>query len=65
MKVAGRLTPSKAVYFYPAQMRQVLINLLRNAVEASEGRPDIQVRIQDSEDGWDLCAGLGPGQGYG
>ena len=64
LQVVGRL-PSRRAYFDPAQMRQVLINLLRNAAEASEGEPEIQVRIKDTEDGGTFVQVLGSRQGYG
>jgi nitrogen fixation/metabolism regulation signal transduction histidine kinase len=37
--------PSRPGYFDPSQLQQVLINLLKNATEASDGEPDITVRI--------------------
>jgi len=62
VQVVGRL-PSRPGYFDPAQMRQVLINLLRNATEATEGEPQIQVRIKDTEDGGTFVQVLDRGQG--
>ena len=62
VQVVGRL-PSRPGYFDPAQMRQVLINLLRNATEASDGEPQIQVRIKDTEDGGTFVQVLDRGQG--
>jgi two-component system nitrogen regulation sensor histidine kinase NtrY len=62
LQVAGRL-PARAGFFDPAQMRQVLINLLRNAAEASEGPPEIRVRIKDTEDGGTFLQVLDRGKG--
>lgn len=64
MQIVGRL-PARPGLFDPSQMRQVLINLLRNAVEASEGTPDIQVRIKDSDDGGTFLQVLDRGKGMG
>lgn len=50
LSVAGHL-PSEAGYFDPAQMRQVLDNLLKNAEEASDGEPAIVLRVQSTPDG--------------
>jgi nitrogen fixation/metabolism regulation signal transduction histidine kinase len=43
--------PQAAAYFDPSQLQQVLINLLKNAVEASDGAPQIAVRIDCLPDG--------------
>lgn len=37
--------PTRLGWFDPAQIRQVLINLFKNAVEAAEGAPDISLRV--------------------
>ncbi|MDX1642851.1 MAG: ATP-binding protein [Thermoanaerobaculia bacterium] len=37
--------PRRPGWFDPAQMRQVLINLFKNAVEASDGEPRIELRV--------------------
>ncbi len=62
VQVVGRL-PSRRGLFDPAQMRQVLLNLLRNAAEASADEPQIQVRIKDTEDGGTFVQVLDRGQG--
>ena len=43
--------PSTPGWFDPVQLEQVLINLLKNAVEASAGRPEIEVAIQRLPEG--------------
>jgi two-component system nitrogen regulation sensor histidine kinase NtrY len=43
--------PATPGFFDAAQLQQVLINLLKNAVEASEGEPEIAVRIDRLPDG--------------
>ncbi len=43
--LAGDL-PSAPGHFDPAQLQQALINLLKNAVEASDGSPEITLRIE-------------------
>ena len=37
--------PAAPGYFDPSQLQQVLINLLKNAVEASDRKPEISVRV--------------------
>ncbi len=44
-------TPAKAGWFDPAQVEQVLINLLKNAAEATNGEPDIEVKVVTLDDG--------------
>jgi signal transduction histidine kinase len=43
--------PSRPGWFDPAQMRQVLINLFKNSVEASDGRPRIILRVDTDPEG--------------
>ena len=43
--------PRRPGWFDPAQMRQVLINLFKNAVEASDGEPRIELRIDRGVEG--------------
>jgi len=43
--------PSTPGWFDPAQLQQVLINLLKNAAEASDGEPEIAVRVDHTPDG--------------
>jgi len=43
--------PQGRAYLDPAQIQQVLINLLKNACEASEGAPTVSVRIARTADG--------------
>ena len=47
-ELASGLPP---VLFDPAQLKQVLVNLLKNAAEASEGSPEIVVRVIETADG--------------
>lgn len=47
VRVVGRL-PDKAGCFDRSQMEQLLLNLFKNAVEASEGDPDIEVRVRQA-----------------
>ncbi len=60
--VAGRV-PVRPGVFDPAQMRQVMINLLRNAAEASEPGSEIRLRIKDAEEGGTFLQVLDRGQG--
>jgi len=50
-------------WFDPSQLQQVMINLLKNAVEASEGAPEIQVRVSPSPDGGTLIQVADRGHG--
>jgi nitrogen fixation/metabolism regulation signal transduction histidine kinase len=43
--------PSSPGRFDPSQLQQVMINLLKNAVEASDGLPEISLRIDRLPDG--------------
>jgi signal transduction histidine kinase len=43
--------PQGHAHLDPAQIQQVLINLLKNACEASEGEPSVSVRIARTADG--------------
>jgi nitrogen fixation/metabolism regulation signal transduction histidine kinase len=49
-RISGEL-PRVPASFDPSQMQQVLINLLKNAVEASNGDPDIAVAVDRLPDG--------------
>ena len=52
------------VWVAPVQIEQVLMNLLRNAVEALEGRSDARIQLQVDRDGRDLVITVrdnGPG----
>ena len=62
MQVVGRL-PTRRGFFDPSQMRQVLINLLKNAAEASAAQPEIRVRIKDTEDSGTFLQVLDRGKG--
>jgi len=55
--------PVSAGYFDPSQMQQVLINLLKNAVEASDEEPEISLRIDRLPDGKTLFQVLDRGRG--
>jgi signal transduction histidine kinase len=46
LTIVGRL-PATPGYFDPAQMRQALVNLLKNAVESSIDSPRISLRVKD------------------
>lgn len=50
LEIVGSL-PSAKGWFDPAQMRQVVQNLLKNAVEAGFGDTPVKVRVQDTRDG--------------
>lgn len=50
LEIEGTL-PSRTAWVDPAQVRQLLVNLLKNAVEASEGSPEITLRIDETADG--------------
>ena len=43
--------PTSPGYFDPAQIQQALINLIKNASEASAGEPEITMRIDRLQDG--------------
>jgi signal transduction histidine kinase len=61
--------PASPGWFDPAQLRQVLVNLFKNAVEASEGdgRPagdvEVKLRVESAPDGgtWIQVSDRGPG----
>lgn len=55
--------PSQRGYFDPAQMRRVLINLLRNADEASEEPGSVELRIKDTGEGGTFLQVLDRGKG--
>jgi two-component system, NtrC family, nitrogen regulation sensor histidine kinase NtrY len=44
--------PSKPAQFDPAQVEQVLINLIKNAMEAGAATTTIEVRVAEQMDGW-------------
>lgn len=62
IEIIGRL-PLQHGYFDPAQMRRVLINLLRNADEATEQRGLVDVRIKDTGEGGTFLQVLDRGKG--
>jgi signal transduction histidine kinase len=47
--------PEAPGYFDPAQLEQVLLNLLKNAVEAGSAAGAVHVQVQPSEGGWRVC----------
>jgi nitrogen fixation/metabolism regulation signal transduction histidine kinase len=55
--------PAAPGYFDPSQLEQVLINLLKNATEASDGEPAITVRIDRLPDGAVLVRVMDRGRG--
>jgi nitrogen fixation/metabolism regulation signal transduction histidine kinase len=56
--------PAKQGWFDPAQIEQVLINLLKNAAEASEAEPDIEVKVVTLDDGTTEIDVLDRGPGF-
>jgi two-component system nitrogen regulation sensor histidine kinase NtrY len=56
-------TPTAPAFFDPSQLQQVLINLLKNAVEASDGAPQIAVRVDRLPDGGSRVQVLDRGRG--
>ena len=63
-RIAGEL-PRVPASFDPSQMQQVLINLLKNAVEASNGDPDIAVAVDRLPDGRFRVRVMDRGRGMG
>ena len=61
-RILGAL-PSRAGFFDPAQMGQVLLILVKNAAEASNGSPEIDIRIQSTDDGGSFIQVLDRGTG--
>jgi nitrogen fixation/metabolism regulation signal transduction histidine kinase len=55
--------PGTTGYFDPSQLQQVLINLLKNAVEASDGEAEISLRIDRAPDGRTRVQVLDRGRG--
>jgi nitrogen fixation/metabolism regulation signal transduction histidine kinase len=49
-EIDGALPPSPG-YFDPAQMQQVLINLIKNAAEAGSAHDATRVQVRDASDG--------------
>jgi signal transduction histidine kinase len=49
LRVSGRI-PARPGWFDPAQMQQVVINLIKNAEEASDGEPEISLRVDSTPD---------------
>ena len=62
IEIIGSL-PLQRGYVDPAQMRRVLINLLRNADEATEKPGPIDVRIKDTGEGGTFLQVLDRGKG--
>jgi nitrogen fixation/metabolism regulation signal transduction histidine kinase len=58
-----RRLPSKPVDVDRAQFRQLLINLLKNAAEASDGEPEVAVRVVETADGGACLQVLDRGRG--
>jgi two-component system nitrogen regulation sensor histidine kinase NtrY len=56
--------PARPGWFDPAQLEQVLINLLKNAAEASETEPEIEVRVAIQGDGTTEIDVLDRGPGF-
>ena len=50
-------------YFDPAQIQQVMVNLFKNAVEASSDPPEITVRIDSTRGGGTFVQVLDRGRG--
>ena len=50
LEIAGHL-PTEPGYFDPAQMRQVVQNLIKNAVEAGLGESPIRLRVKATSEG--------------
>jgi signal transduction histidine kinase len=50
LELIGSL-PNEPGHFDPAQMRQVVINLLKNAYEASGARPRVSLRVDSTAEG--------------
>jgi two-component system, NtrC family, nitrogen regulation sensor histidine kinase NtrY len=46
--------PSQPALFDPAQVEQVLINLIKNAVEAGAAPDSIEVRVAEQAGGWSI-----------
>ena len=61
-RILGRL-PSRPGYFDRGQMTRVLLNLVKNASEASNGKPEIDIRIQSTDDGASFLQVLDRGTG--
>ena len=55
--------PAEEGLFDPAHMQQVLTNLLKNAVEASDGRAEVAVRVAPASDGGTFIQVLDRGRG--
>jgi nitrogen fixation/metabolism regulation signal transduction histidine kinase len=58
-----RPLPTEPGWFDAAQLEQVVINLLKNAVEASDGEPQVVVRVERAPDGSTLLRVLDRGRG--
>ncbi len=55
--------PAQDGHFDPAHMQQVLTNLLKNAVEASDGLAEVAVRVAPASDGGTVIQVLDRGRG--
>ncbi|MGB3565387.1 MAG: ATP-binding protein [Thermoanaerobaculia bacterium] len=62
VRIIGRL-PADPAFLDPAQMQQVLLNLVKNAVEASNGDPDIAMRIKSDGGGGTFLQVMDHGRG--
>ncbi|MDX1503537.1 MAG: ATP-binding protein [Thermoanaerobaculia bacterium] len=58
-----RRLPTRPGWFDPAQIRQVLVNLIKNAVEASDGEPRVTLAVETGPEGdtWLQVADRGRG----
>lgn len=61
-EVEGPL-PTVLGHFDPSQLQQVLINLVKNAIEAADGAPQVTVRVDRAADGATLVQVLDRGRG--
>lgn len=61
-RLEGKL-PALPGHFDPSQMQQVLINLLKNALEASDGQPDVCLRVDSTPERGVLILVMDRGRG--
>jgi nitrogen fixation/metabolism regulation signal transduction histidine kinase len=62
LELVGPL-PARPGYCDRAQIQQLLVNLLKNAVEASQGEPELGLRIADAGDGGTVLMVMDRGRG--